>query len=419
MEKKKKIKIIITVILTIIEMSIWGWLYKNNFIELDNNFIQFLTLLVPTGLLFFINFYILSELLIYFGMGILRFLGYYKYISERYNKIASKCVDWLANTDKHWGPIDKSEQCQNANTCEGILAIMEAGLENRYSNVYNEALSEAFSNITDRGLESKSLKCETVVCTTMILYVYAVGKKKNEEFYPQLNDKFNKMAIILWRAQGEFGWGVFVEKSKTINCSICNTFRVLIVMKEYNVCSIDEYFAVVRKIYESSQDSLFGFAKGDFPRLVPTAMSVILYFSLDISLQKILDDTYNINTAVDFVFQQFCIKGVEIEEETFNGLEEKSGGVKKAPWTHVTVSYAISALVAAYRNKIIGNAKMNILIARIENIYKKRIMYITEDKHQCYYMPRDMQMRNDGKYTFPTAYFAIGISMLNLIVLKK
>lgn len=418
MEKKKKAKIIITVILTIIEMIIWILLRFFNFINIgiDNEWIQFLTTTVPTGVLFCVNYYVLSEVLIYIGIRIRRFFGYYKHIAARYNKIASECAAWLANTDLHWGVIDKAVQCQNANTCEGILAIMKAGLENRYSNVYQEALSEVFNNITDRGLESKSLKYESVVCTTMILYVYAAGRKKCNEFYPQLNDHFTKIATSLWEARGRSGWGVFVEKAEDINCSMCNTFRALIALKEYDVCDRDEYYNTVRRTYESSNDSLFGFVKGDHPRLVPTAMSVILYFILDKSLQISLDEVYNVNTAVNFVFHQFCLKGVEIEDETFHGLEVKSGGVKKAPWTHVTMAYAIDALVAAYANKVIGIAKMNILITRIDNIYKKRIMYVNEDKQQCYYMPKDMQMRSDGIYTFPTAYFVIGVSLFNLVV---
>lgn len=416
MEKKKTIKIIVTIILTIIEILIWIWLSHNNITEPMNEIFQFLTYTAPVGILYFVNYYILSEILIYFGMGILIFLGYYKYISKRYNKIASKCIAWLVNTDLHWGVIDKAEQCQNANTCEGILAIMKTDLENRYSNVYQEAISEVFDNITDRGLTSKSLKYETVVCTTMILFVYAVGKKKNKDFYPHLNNKLNKIAFNLWNVRGDFGWGVFVETSKTNNCSVCNTFRALIVLKEYNVCDEDEYFDFVIKIYENSNESLFGFVKGDYPRLVPTAMSVILYYNLDKSLQKKLDKVYNVNKAVNYVFQQFCLKGMEIEEEIFHGLEVKSGGVKKAPWTHVTIAYAIEALAAAYRNKGISNIKINMLIVRIEEIYKKRIMYISENKHQCYYMPKDMQMRNDGIYTFPTAYFVIGVNMINLLV---
>lgn len=144
-------------------------------------------------------------------------------------------------------------------------------------------------------------------------------------------------------------------------------------------------------------------------------MSVILYYDFDKSLQEELDEVYDVKKAVSFVFQQFCLKGVEIEEETFHGLEVRGGGVRKAPWTHVTIVYAISTLVLAYRNKAIGTIKMNILITRINNIYKKRIMYVVENRQNAYYTPKDMQVRNDGIYTFPTAYFVIGVRLLNLI----
>lgn len=415
MERINFIKKILTIILTVIETLIWFWLYYNNFKIIDNEVIQFFSYIAPTGFLFFLNYWVISEVLIYVGIRILCFFGHYKYIAEKYNKVASECVAWLANTNLHWGVIDKAEQCQNANTCEGILAIMKAGLEKRYSNVYKEAISDVFNNVTDKGLESKSLKYETVVCTTMILYVYAVGRKNNNIFYPQLNEKFSKIANSLWEARGRCGWGVFVEKAEDINCSVSNTFRSLIVLNEYNVSRKDEYYSMVRVVYENSNDSLFGYVRGDHPRLVPTAMSVILYFSLDESIRKKLDEVYDVKIAVNYVYRQFCLKGVETELETFHGLEVKSGGVKKAPWIHVTIAYSIKALVDAYTNKIIGYTKMNILIARIDNIYKKRVIYISEDKQQCYYMPKDMEMRNDGIYTFPSAYWVIGISLFNFI----
>lgn len=415
MEKMKLIKIILTIILSIIEALISCWLYRNNFMVISNESLQFLTYIAPTGFLFFVNYWILSEILIYLGIEILYLFGHYKYITKKYNKITLECIAWLAHTNLHWGVIDKAKQCQNANTCEGILAIMKAGLENRYSNVYQEALSEVFNNITDRGLESKSLKYESVVCTAMILNIYAAGRKKSNKFYPQLNGKFTKIANNLWEARGKCGWGVFVEKAEDINCSMCNTFRSLIVLNEYNVCDKNEYYSMVRRIYETSNKSLFGFVLGDRPRLVSTAMSVVLYFNLDENIREKLDEVYNVKTAVNFVYKQFCLKGVETEVETFYGLESKSGGVKKAPWTHVTIAYSIDALTAAYTNKVIGIAKMNMLITRIDNIYNKRIIYINEDKLQCYYVPKDIEIRNDGIYTFPTAYFVMGISSFNSI----
>ena len=412
MEDTKKLRIILTVILTLIEAGIGYILYKNNMLNVESFWVTFLSYVTPMGFLCFVNYWILAPELIYVGLKIWYWSGHYKYVSEQFDNLSLQCVNWLKNIKVYWGVIDTTDECQNANTCEGLLAMKKTNLCQKYRVAYDEALNNIIKNVTDKGLASKSLKHETVVCTAMILYIFSLEKKTNEKMLI-LDKKFNDIADVLWNVRCNSGWGVYIEKADEINCSIANTFWALRALNEYQISTSTDYKAMVRRIYENSNNSLFGFVSGDSPRLCTTAMSAILYYNLDKQSQIIVEEVYSVKSAIDFVYRVFCYQDIECELEVLNGLETKNPGAKKAPWVHVTISFVAEALVNAYKNGDLNLVKMNNFIRCIRKVCKKRLVYVNGNNQQCYYIPKNMEINNKGIYTFPTAYMAWALSLFD------
>lgn len=409
MEDTKRERVILTVALTFAEGIVGYILYKGNILNTDSFLMLFLSYVTPMGFLCFLNYWVLSPALVYIGLKIWCWSGHYRRVSKQFNSIAIQCVTWLKNVKMHWGVIDTAEECQNANTCEGLLAMKKTKLDQRYKIVYEEALIDVLNNVTSRGLASKSLKHETVVCTSMILYIFSLERKTNGNML-RYDEKFNNVANVLWDVRCNNGWGVYIEKADEADCSIANTFWAFRALNEYKVSRNEDYRIMLRRVYENASNSLFGYVSGDTPRLCTTAMSVVIYYSLDEQSQTTVREVYNAKTAVEYVYKMFCYKGLECELEVLRGLETKNQGVKKAPWTHVTIGFVTEALVNAYKNGDLNLIKMNNFIRCLKKISKKRLVYVNGNAQQCYYMPKDMEINNKGIYTFPTAYMAWALS---------
>ena len=412
MEDTNREKVILTVVLTFAEGIVGYILYKNNILNTESFWILFLSYVTPMGFLCFLNYWILSPVLIRIGLSIWCWLGHYRRISKQFNSIAIQCVTWLKNVKMHWGVIDTAEECQNANTCEGLLAMKKTKLDQRYKVVYEEALIAILNKVTDRGLASKSLKHETVVCTSMILYIFSLERKTNRKMLA-FEEKFNDIASILWDVRCNNGWGVYIERTDEADCSIANTFWAFRALNEYTISKSEDYRIMLRRIYENSSNSLFGYIAGDVPRLCTTAMSIVIYYGLEEQSQSMIREVYNVKIAVEYVYRMFCYKGLECELEVLRGLETKSQGVKKAPWTHVTIEFVTEALVSAYKNGDLNLIKMNYFIRCLKKVCEKRLVYVNGNNQQCYYMPKDMEINSKGIYTFPTAYMAWALSMFD------
>ena len=412
MDDLKNEKVILTIILTFLE-GISGYiLYKNNIIDTNGFWVLFLSYVTPMGFLCFLNYWLFAPILIFIWVRVSEWLGYYRRVSKYFNILAGQCIAWLRNAKIHWGVIDTVEETQNANTCEGLLAIKKTKLDQRYKIIYEEALLNILNNVTDRGLISKSLNHETVVCTSMILYLFSMERKTNEKMLG-FQEKLDKIADVLWEVRCENGWGVYVEETNEEDCSIANTFWALRALNEYSISASDEYRNMLRRIFENANHSLFGYVGGDTPRLCTTAMSAILYYHLDERSKEIVKEVYNVKEAINYVYDMFCHRGVECELEVLRGLDIKSPGAKKAPWTHVTVQFATEALVSAYKNGDLHLIKMNYLIGRLKKVCKKRLVYVNGNGQCCYYMPKDMEINKRGIYTFPTAYMAWALSLFD------
>lgn len=408
MKEFKIPQIIITIVLTIAEGVVGFILYTNDYLNLNSWWWFFLSYIAPVGFFYFVNFYILSPIIINLFLVIWEKMGHYKLVSRKFKRYAQQCISWLNNTSEHWGEVDTAKECQNANTCEGLLAMKKTGLDVKHKVLYLETLNNLLQRVTYKGLVSKSLQKETVVCTSMVLYLYSLELKTNDNMQ-QFKAKFDSVARNLWEAHCSTGWGVYVLKPNQENCSIANTFWALRALNEYYTANSPEYLQMLRRVYETSSNSLFGYNSADTPRLCTTAMSVILYYSLNNDEQKVLNEIYDVNKSVNYVYDLFCNKGLECELEIINGLKSNTVSTKKGPWTHITVAFVAEALVNAYKNGDLNKMQMNGFISRIKKICKRSLIYENGNNIQCYYMPEGMMPTNSGKFTFPTSYMAIAL----------
>ncbi len=398
-------KIIITCVLTIIEGIIGYILHVNKLLEINGWWSFFLTCIAPVGLFYLINFYVISPIIISISLTVWEKCGHYERVTKEFLKYAQSCVYWLNNTSVHWGEINIANECQNANTCEGLLAMKKTGLDIRYKTTYLDTLNKLMNSVTDKGLISKSLQYETVVCTSMALYLYSLEAKTNNDMQ-QFKSKFDCVAKNLWGSHSNEGWGVYILKPSQENCSFANTFWALRALNEYYPINPPEYLKMLRHIYETSNNSLFGYNLTDTPRLCTTAMSVSLYYSLNNVSRQVIDDVYDVRKSVEYVHNLFCDKGVECEFEIINGLQSKTVSTKKGPWTHITIAFVTEALVNAYNNGLLSTVKMNSFMDRLKKICRQELIYVNESKTQCYYVPKGMTPSIKGIFTFPTSYIA-------------
>ena len=114
----------------------------------------------------------------------------------------------------------------------------------------------------------------------MILYIFSLERKTNVKMIA-FEGKFNDVASTLWNVRCNNEWGVYIEKTDEADCSIANTFWVFRALNEYTVSKSEDYRIMLRRIYENSSNSLFGYIAGDVPRLCTMAMSAVTYYSLE------------------------------------------------------------------------------------------------------------------------------------------
>lgn len=414
MERKKRMVIIITIVLSVIELLCYFVAIKQGFINFLSSenvglIISFLGYATPAGLIYLLNYYIFAPI-IYKVVCITWYMtGHYERISKDFDECVKKCINWLIQSPMHWGSLYTSTVCQNANTCECLLALKKSKYDARYKTIYDNARKELLKNVTNKGLQSKSLKYETVVCTSMVLYLLALEKNSGYYISNELNEKFEEIASNLWECRSNRGWGVYVDKLDEQYSCVANTFWALLALNNYSIAKTKEYAQFVESIFEYSNNSLFGFIIGDSPRLCTTSMAVILYFSLEDELKQKINQVFDIDAAINYIFKTFCLKNIQCETESLRGIDLKCHGSKKAPWTHMTMGFAMEALNLAFKNKKISIIKMDIYIYKLRTMCKKKVVNLTE-QNQCYFIPKGMEITNNGVFTFPTAYFIMGLS---------
>lgn len=413
---KKGIRIGSTVGLSVVEIIILLCIVTldelQSFIENGSWLIDLLSLIAPVPILYAINYYVLLPVVYYFARFVWHITGHYNYYKRRYGEVISDAVGWLVNIVTRWGVVDQAEVMQNANTCEGLLALRASGKYREKSEMYKQAFYSVINNAEEDGLPSKSLSRPTVVCTSMLLDLVAQERKDPMNIIEDY-DAYEAMAQKLWSVRTtSYGWGVYVTKTKDENCSLANTYWALRALSGYNIGRTEAFRDYIKSIYEHSRQGKFGFSFGDNPRLVVSSMYLSLYYHMDPETREKIRQTYDHKAAVDFVFNMLVLKDMQLEIETLPGMDiAGSGGPVKAPWNHVTIGYALEALLLAYKNRDLSILKTDLLFGWINRTIKKNVKSV--DGGVRYYVPRNMEHNNKGIYTFPTAYLVQGLSQIN------
>lgn len=382
------------------------------FVNNSSWWIDLFSLTAPVPLLYTVNYYMLAPAVYYTARFVWHNTGHYNYYKKRYGEIITNSIGWLVNIRTRWGVVDQAEVMQNANTCEGLLALRASGKYREKSEIYKQAFCSVIDNAVEDGLPSKSLLKPTVVCTSMLLDLVAQERKdptdiiENYEIYEGIAQK-------LWSVRTtSHGWGVYVTKTKDENCSLANTYWALRALSGYSVGQNKEFCDYVKSIYEHSRQGKFGFSFGDNPRLSVTSMYLSLYYHLDLETRKKISGTYDHKAAINFVYDMLVLKDTQLEFETLLGIDiAGKGGPAKAPWNHITIGYAIEALLLAYKNKDLSIIKTDLLFSWINRTIKKNVK--TVDGGLCYYIPHNMEHNSKGIYTFPTAYLIQGLSQVD------
>lgn len=405
--KRKKWRIAITIILSIIEFLIFFHFNIKNkideMIKVENYIIDMITFLTPAGIFYLVNYYLLSPII----YSIIRILwhvsGHYNYIKSSFRKLIKNCTNWLISSNYHWGLTIDADKHQSANSCEALIALRKSDMYKRKEEVYKKSFIRLLGETTNSGLPSKSLNKETVVCTSMLLYLVSMERNDSTGIIDDFS-KYDKIAQNLWDCRCDFGWGIFLNKSNPEHCSFANTFWSLRALNNSDLGKTSEFKKYIKSIYEYSEKSTFGFTLGDESRLVTTAMSISLYYNLDENLRNSISSVYDVKEAIDYVLNVFLKSEQQCEIESLWGI----GNVDKVPWTHISIGYVIEALSLAYYNKDLGLLKTDLFLEKVRKIIKKNIHYT--NNNECYYIPDKMERSKKGIYTYPTSYFIWGLS---------
>lgn len=334
-----------------------------------------------------------------------------RFVLETYYNTIRQSINWLIGLPVQWGPNDQSNVQQNANTCEGLLALKIAKYDSKKKSIYQRALKSVLDNISDYGLQSKTLKAETVICTSLGLFLLSLEKRHpigNE--IKTYCERINTVARNLWDIRNEeLGWGFYCERTSNRSCNLFTTAWALLALNQYDFISNTESFEnFCLQIFEFETDGAFGYFEGDDPKVISTAMYLILFYQLPQSLQEKIKSYYNYRQAIQFVHMGLTQKNIQVEVMVDD--EEDELKIKRAPWYHITIGAALSALSLAKRQNDLSKKEWMDLLNYLDNLINDCVDKVAYGK-VCYNPP--MLIANRGKrFTFPTAYMIWGLQMV-------
>ncbi len=332
---------------------------------------------------------------------------------DDYSVYINQLMDWLLNIPVRWGAVDSATEIQHANIIEGLLAMKYTGFDIRKEQAYQQILSEALACVQDDGLSSKSLKASTINCSALLLELVTL-ERNNPSGLIHDYSKYEYIAKYIWDNRNpDYGWGMYSARMNDDDCSMASTCKVLWNLLDYRISETKEFESFCQHVFECSSDGKMGFFIGDSEsRLITSALLICIFFKLSPSMQKKIEQSYNLTEGIGFVFQEFVAEDKQIEVETLYGIDKNGIGAKKAPWNHITIRYTVQALSLAYKSHKIGELQLSKVIGHVHDILKKNVAKDIHDRY-TYYFPKGMDARRTGHWTFPSAYLIIALQLLN------
>lgn len=314
-----------------------------------------------------------------------------------------------------WGSCSYDELPQNTNTCEGVLSILMSGQERSYAGLLEEKIRYLAEETGQTGLQSKSLKAETVVPTSMYLYIC---KMYNEGI---LMDKAEELAGRLWNARGNSGWGLYVKdmgQYANIGC----TYWAVTALKGYNAVPEEEFQKYVRELFRYDNAYSYGPAIDSvnprIPRLYATSMMYCIYQMLTVESRELIGKRYDPLKAIDHIVSHFDNPYFITEQEAIDGVEtEEKVTVHTVSWNHMTMHYSMYAIALAIENGDIEEERISDILARAEKMIQDNS---ERSDGRLYGSGPDLTLERGrrGKMIFPTMHFVMGLSHLRCAVSK-
>ena len=313
-----------------------------------------------------------------------------------------------------WGSYTLDETQQNTNACEGVMALMCSSYDAKYMDTIEEVMDYLKQVITSKGLKSKSLDEETVVPTSMYLYL-------QNYFFKDSNEVTQALADNLWKSKGSNGWGIYIKKMDKF-ANIGCTYWAIMGLRDYPGINSVEFQKYLRSLFKYEGACTFGNTIDDvnprFPKLYSTSMMYIIYNLLSADSKKQIGNRYASSKALKYIVDNFDNPIYLIEKETIRGTEiEGRIQVHSLPWDNISIDYSLTALSIAIKNGEIGRANISSILKRIENIVVENTVRI---EGRTFFVAPEMMFENGsrGKMVFPTMHLIMGLSRIREVVEK-
>lgn len=314
-----------------------------------------------------------------------------------------------------WGPYSYDEIPQNVNTCEGVLALLLADQEKPYQSLLEDRLEYLLDEAGPSGLQSKSLKAETVVPTAMFLSIcklYGGGKLMNS---------VNNIAAALWNARGQSGWGLYVKDMKQ-DTNIGCTYWAMMALNGYGIIPQDKFQKYVSRLFRYDRSYTYGTTIHDInpkiPRLYATAMMYCVYQLLSPESKRQIGKRYDPVQAIKYVADHFDDPHYISEREAIDGVEtEKKLTVHTVSWNHMTMHYSMYAMALAIENGDLSKGQIPAILSRVEKMIRENSEW---SDGRLYGSGPDftLEKQQRGKMIFPTMHLVMGLSHLRKAVNK-
>lgn len=307
-----------------------------------------------------------------------------------------------------WGVCTFDEVPQNTNTCEGILALLASRHRNKYSDTIDDAINYLNNELTEKGLKSKSLDEETVVPTSM--YVFLI-----RNIFSDYEEKIGHIINKMWNARSSNGWGIYVkkmEKYANIGC----TYWAIVGLNGCDSIAQDDFQKYLRSLFKYENTYSFGRTINDVnprvPSLYATSMMYIIYSLLSDSSREIIGNRYDSEKAIEYIVDNFDNPFYLTEQEGINGVEvDGKISVHTVGWNHMTINYSLTAIALAMQK---GVFKMNMIGEILKRIEKAVIDNSEINEGKMFWSAPTMTLDkgNRGKMIFPSMHLIMGLSQI-------
>lgn len=413
----KKILVLEAAILTALEYLFWrlGLLKTLLFtalyrVGLSVNGESQAFILICGGLAVAVNLFVLSPLIYLLVRQIYYRAGRMGAMRSEYGRICRGLINYLASLNTCWGVYSGSASEQNANTCEALLALHLTGLHTTRKDTYREAFQRVIDESTDQGLSSRTIGRPTVINSGMLLYLAAMDRDDQNGLIRDYS-RFDEMAQNLWHLRSDGGWGVLVDKARESDVRLVSTWWALYALERCGYATRNDYAQMILSVFEKSRHGTFGYTAADSPRLVVTAMYLLLYFRMPKKLQRRIRREYSVSDAVSFIYEQFVLRRQEVEYEYVDGMFFGGKALIHTPWKHMAGAFAIAALLTAANHGRLDLTRLGRLFDAVGDLVDQEVSELASS--ELCYEPQDLELPVTGHLTYPSAYLAIALDCIN------